>query len=305
MAHMEKFTKASLGHMFKHFDRGKDANGEPVKYSNQNIDLSRSQLNYNLAPHPRFGDDKIQGERMRDCLKRVHYLNRKDVNFMVGWIVTLPKNVPSSDEEKFFRGVYEFLRERYGVSLTDDAIDITKAPSDDNIISAYVHKDEVTPHMHFGFVPLTNDDKHGGGYKVSAKDVVNQSDLRTFHKDLERHMEHYMGYRVEILNDETREGNKSIDELKRGTAQETLRQLQTDIQNAYVELNRLNRRKTELEAQTAKYDKLYDAIEKGYGAVMHYQGINSLPSAVKNFVRAYQGIKPDKVKYTERGDSRW
>ena len=37
----------------------------------------------------------------------------------------------------------------------------------ENVISAYVHFDEVTPHMHY-FVPVV-EDKKKGGYKLSAK----------------------------------------------------------------------------------------------------------------------------------------
>ena len=38
----------------------------------------------------------------------------------------------------------------------------------ENVISAYVHFDEVTPHMHYAFVPVV-EDKKKGGYKLSAK----------------------------------------------------------------------------------------------------------------------------------------
>ena len=49
MAHVMKYTKASYGHMLKHYERAKDKNGEYVKFGNENIDLERTPLNYNLA----------------------------------------------------------------------------------------------------------------------------------------------------------------------------------------------------------------------------------------------------------------
>jgi hypothetical protein len=40
-------------------------------------------------------------------------MNRKDINVMVDWIVTLPKNVPQKDERKFFEYTYQFMKEEY------------------------------------------------------------------------------------------------------------------------------------------------------------------------------------------------
>ena len=45
MAHVMKFTKASCGHMFAHFDR------KAEHISNENLDRERTHLNYNLATH--------------------------------------------------------------------------------------------------------------------------------------------------------------------------------------------------------------------------------------------------------------
>ena len=93
----------------------------------------------------------------------------------------------------------------------------------ENVISAYVHFDEVTPHMHYAFVPVV-EDKKKGGYKLSAKEAITREDLRTFHKDLSNHMERVFGRDVGILNEATKRGNKSIAELKRQSATERLQE---------------------------------------------------------------------------------
>lgn len=71
--------------------------------------------------------------------------------------------------------------------------------------------------MHFAFVPVALD-KNKGIEKVSAKEVITRNDLQSFHTDLEKHLERTLGHEVDILNEATKEGNKSIDELKKGTA---------------------------------------------------------------------------------------
>lgn len=196
MAHCMKHTKASCGHMFAHFDR------KAEHISNENVDRTRSHLNYNLAAHQQME----QGEFVRQRCSEVRCQNRKDVNVMVSWIVTVPKDLPQQAEPAFFQAAYDFLENRYGRS---------------NVVSAYVHMDEVTPHMHFAFVPVTEDRKRGG-YKVSAKEVINRRDLQTFHSDLSKYLEQQLGFPVNVLNEATKEGNRSIEQLKRQSATEQI-----------------------------------------------------------------------------------
>ena len=81
--------------------------------------------------------------------------------------------------------------------------------------------DEVTPHMHFAFVPVTQDRKRGG-YKVSAKEVITRRDLQTFHSDLSKYLEQQLGFPVNVLNEATKEGNRCIEQLKRQSATEQI-----------------------------------------------------------------------------------
>lgn len=196
MAHCTKYTKVSCGHMFEHFDRS-------VKHMHhESIDQTKTYLNYNLAVHQKMN----QSDFLKKRCSEVRCQNRKDVNVMVSWIVTVPKDLPQQFEQEFFEITYDFLEQRYGR---------------DNVISAYVHKDEVTPHMHFAFVPVIKDKKREG-YKISAKEVVNRYDLQTFHQDLSQYLEQHFGFEVSILNQATREGNKSIRQLKMQSATEQI-----------------------------------------------------------------------------------
>jgi uncharacterized protein YpbB len=52
--------------------------------------------------------------------------------------------------------------------------------------------DEVQPHMHFAFVPVTKDKKKGN-FKVSVKEVITKSDLKSFHQDLSDVMKKHFG----------------------------------------------------------------------------------------------------------------
>lgn len=143
MAHLAKYTRGSIGNLTRHYERAKsEKTGEYIKFSNQDIDVSRTCENYNLAP------ERNQLKFIKQRCDEVHCLKRKDVNVMCSWVVTLPKNFDKEKERKFFEECYNFLKDRYG--------------GEKNVISAYVHKDEITPHLHYSFVPVIFDSKKIG-----------------------------------------------------------------------------------------------------------------------------------------------
>lgn len=258
MAHMMKHTKASCGHIFAHFDRRAE------HISNENLDRERTHLNYNLATHQQMN----QGEFVRQRCSEVRCQNRKDINVMVSWVITAPKDLPEQEHRAFFKASYDFCKERYG---------------EENVVSAYVHMDEVTPHMHFAFVPIVHDKKRGG-YKVSAKECVNRNDLQTYHKNLEQYVSRELGHEVGILNEATKEGNKSIEELKRQSATE---RLQEATKKASIIVS-----KAHTEAQTIKDSMI--AIKAEYEAKKAYVRQADKVSDVSM-------MYPNEAKVTEKG----
>jgi len=254
MANCKKFNRAACGHMFAHYERAKDENGEYIKFGNQDIDINKSKLNYNLAP-----DRNGQGEFVKKRCSEVKMQNRADVNVMCSWVVTAPKEIKKEETETFFKEAYKFLSERYGK---------------ENVVSAYVHMDEVTPHIHFAFVPVVKDKKKNI-LKVSAKELIDKRELQTFHKDLSEHMEKIFGRDIGILNEATKEGNKSIEELRRGTAQKEIEKIKEQIKEEQKkaskgiaektqEIERANEQINSLKKEQKVWEKKILDIEKIY-----------------------------------------
>lgn len=193
MAHVEKYVRTSVPHMVAHYERRKDEHGEYIKFANQNIDLSRTERNYNLGPPRPCG----QAEFIQERCQELNAAKRKDLNVLADWIVTAPPSVIEAKmTDKFLAETYNFLAERYG---------------EENVVSCYVHLDEVTPHLHFAFVPVTKDGR------ISARDRLCRYDLSTFHKDLDTHIKKKLGdsYKNDLLTGQTKlNGNKSVARLK-------------------------------------------------------------------------------------------
>lgn len=182
IAHVQKFTKASTQGLSIHLDR------KTKNHSNEDIDIERTHLNYDLCE--KEGDTL---SRLNKRLEEVYCMNRKDVNVCCSWVVTLPENLKDASDEnqrKFFEETYDFLTDRYG--------------GEKNVLSANVHNDETTPHMHFAFIPVVYDHKKERE-KVSAKLILNRNELKAFHGDLDKHLKENIPeiYQEGILNGKT------------------------------------------------------------------------------------------------------
>lgn len=187
----EKFTRNQSGNILVHCDRS-DPNRT---YKNQEIDHSKTYLNYNLAPEHKGMTDY---EFMKKRCEEFKMLKRKDVNWLVSWVITIPADY-TGNKALFFREAYNFMENRYGK---------------DNVVSAYVHLDETSPHMHFCFVPVIFDKKKQE-YKVNAKQCINKVELKQIHPKMQEYLENKLQTKVNILNGATAEGNKTIDQLKK------------------------------------------------------------------------------------------
>ena len=186
----EKFTRNQSTNILVHCNRS-DPNRT---YKNQKIDHSKTHLNYNLAPEHK---DMTDYEYMKKRCEEFKILKRKDVNWLVSWVITMPTDYIGS-KALFFREAYNFMENKYGK---------------ENVVSAYVHLDETSPHMHFCFVPVVFDKKKQE-YKVNAKQCINKTELKQIHPQMQEYLETKLQTKVNILNGATAEGNKTIEQLK-------------------------------------------------------------------------------------------
>lgn len=241
MAHAEKYTRAAANGVNRHDERTQHDGVKERK--NENIYWERTNRNYAFESmakrnepliaefeeeHPelmkldfdiatggtiaRIADGAYKPYTAEEYIKDFGSLpdvtmsNRKDLKAVVSWVVTMPEKVTGAEQERFFEETYAFLRSRY-------CDKVEKAVGMSPVISAVVHLDETTPHMHFKFIPAYYD-KKAEKWRVSAKEVLNRRDLQTFHKDLSTHMQRVFGRDIGIQNGRTKGGNQSIEQLK-------------------------------------------------------------------------------------------
>lgn len=129
--------------------------------SNPDIKRDLTSLNYELH---RGTDEKIDYENDVKALISERYEGRKlreNTTFAVSFNISSGKEffegMSQEQEREFFQANYDLIAEKYGK---------------ENIISARVHKDEETPHMHLVLVPFTKDNR------LSAKELFDRGNLR-------------------------------------------------------------------------------------------------------------------------------
>ena len=157
-----KYKGPEIGNIEAHNERTKE------KYaSNPDVDTSRSKYNFHLVKPP--GKYRTESERQ---ISAAGCRTRKDSIRMIETLFTASpeffKGKKRAEIRTFFEEALHFLEQHQ---------------SKETIISAVVHMDEKTPHMHLCFVPLTEDKR------LSAKEIVgNKKKLTWWQDEFWKHM---------------------------------------------------------------------------------------------------------------------
>lgn len=167
---------------------------ENKNYNNKDINHENTYKNYDLINENKIDySEKIEdtihanysGKRAirKDAIKHVDGLITSDNEFF--------NKLSEEETNQFFRDSLDFLEQEYGK---------------ENMLYATVHLDEKVPHMHFGFVPLTDDGR------LSAKEKLGNKKAMTELQDRFNQYVNAKGY-----------------ELERGTAKEVSNKQHQDI----------------------------------------------------------------------------
>lgn len=131
--------------------------------SNPDIDMERSKDNYHIITPPKTTYRQEINRRIREAGAKA----RKDSVFLVETLITASPefmhSLSKEEQREYFERACDFLAGRIGKH---------------NIISAVVHMDEKTPHMHLSFCPITEDGR------LNAKSILgNQKNLSRWQTD--------------------------------------------------------------------------------------------------------------------------
>lgn len=269
MAAFEKYKRSQAGYLCGH-------SRHEYEPRDGHIDFS---LSHNNTVYVSRGMDYLQ-QRLLDleCSKR------SDINVLAELIVTKPKTFLGRSDD-FFDCIFEFAKLNY---------------KEQNIVYAIVHRDEPTAeeHIHIGIVPTTYDSKKKKA-TVSYDKCIHRK-LDKFHPKLSEYCEKRFGYDIGIINGATKDGNKSIDQLKAETQareeQERLRMENERLrrQNEALAQERENLLTIDDKLIVAKYKEENERLKRQNRTYFEFVKQNKLVQKFKNWFEMVTGKSAQK-----------
>ena len=123
----------------RHNERKKEA-----YKSNPDIDMNKSKENYHIIHAPQY----TYSRKIKELIKEYGCKTRKDSVKLVETLITASpefmNRLSKGEQREYFERAVKFMKDEIG---------------EDRIISAVVHMDEATPHMHLVFCPINKDGK--------------------------------------------------------------------------------------------------------------------------------------------------
>ncbi|MFP3393402.1 MobV family relaxase, partial [Brevibacillus sp. SIMBA_076] len=164
---MRKFKSADIKGLQIHNQREKES------HTNPDIDQNRAHLNYDLLHDKRVDYKAMINEHIEKNVETKRAIRKDAVrccSFMISASPEFFEKLSPESEREFFKSNLEFIQERYGK---------------ENVMYASVHKDETTPHMHVGLVPITKEKK------LSAKQIFNKVEMKQLQEAIGKHNEKF------------------------------------------------------------------------------------------------------------------
>jgi hypothetical protein len=223
VCHGEKYTKGAISKIERHNERQNE------HYGNPDIDKERSHLNYRLMECKEknyfAAIMKLVDARHNPTGKKL----RKDAVVLTEFIISSSneffETLSPEKQKKYFQVSLEYLENLFGK---------------ENTIYAVVHNDEHTPHMHFGFVPMTADNR------VCAKEVINRNILRQIQDELPKHLQN-AGFDIERGEVNSDAVHRTVKQYKADMEKEKL-ELSSAIQEQKQELQVIAEKKADIHA---------------------------------------------------------
>ena len=211
----QKYKRENLKGIFRHNERKNE------NYSNKNIDKEKSHLNYSLKD-PRYSYEK-EFERIRKEYNLKGQIKTVS-NIACEYIITSDNEffnrIGEKETRRFFETAYKFVCEY-------------KNLGEQYILSAKVHNDEDTPHLHLVFLPVvhTKDKKGNAIDKLACSEFWKEKDS---YRQLQNAFYEYMvshNFELErgLPKEETNRTHLSIEEYKKVTNYDKTKEILKDI----------------------------------------------------------------------------
>lgn len=242
VCHFGKYKSGNVFGLQKHNQR------ENENYSNKDIDKARIALNYDLINQGNINYSK-KIKTIIEANRASHRAIRKDATVYCECIVSSDSSfferLTEDKQKKFFEVALDYLKDKIGAEF---------------FVSANVHFDETTPHMHVGFVPIIEN-------SLSAKKLIDRKFLREVQEQLPSYLKSH-GFEIERGIEGSKRKHKDTKELKK--------ELDREYENRCKDINVTEDYKRQLEEQIERLELESEEKTREYERVTQILSENSL-----------------------------
>lgn len=198
----QKYTKEQMIKLCPHNERYKQI------YSNKNIDITKTYHNYHLKK-PLENNYFKEFKRLKEQNNLKGQLHKNSI-YACEMIITSDnsffKEIGINETKRYFKTAYDFVCNY-------------KNLGEENIISAVVHLDEETPHMHLTFIPVVDSkDKYGNPIrKIGGNDFWKERNSYMLLQDRFYECVRMNEFNLERGKNNTSRTHKTVEELKEQT----------------------------------------------------------------------------------------
>lgn len=267
---LEKRNSKNIVGMFRHNER------KTENHSNVDINKELSHLSYQLI------DCESYSEKINREIEERYKVNksiRKDAVLCVEVLFTSDKEffdkLTPEEERKYFEKSVEFLKEQFG---------------EKNVVFATVHKDETTPHLHAGFIPMTDDGRLNYKNFVNGREGLIKLQNEYFKKMVEIFPELERGKNAE----ETRAKHITNQEYKIQQKETILKEKEKTVM---VKIEELEKNSIELEEKKNKIKKLKEKLDVEEEKFYRIDDILNHVKESRNFLTNKVTVSMDKTLY--------
>mgnify|MGYP001067876156 CR=1 FL=1 len=287
----QKYTKEQMIKLCPHNERYKQ------NYSNKNIDITKTYHNYHLKK-PLENNYFKEFKRLKEQNNLKGQLHKNSI-YACEMIITSDNNffneIGFEETKRYFKTAYNFVCNY-------------KNLGEENIISAVVHLDEETPHMHITFIPVVDSkDKNGNPIrKIGGNEFWKERNSYMLLQDRFYECVKINGFNLERGKNNPNKIHKTVKELKEQTNFYEIKEKFKNNEKTSVTYNSIKSFLNYEQFTPESVDKnlLQPLLKENNKLMNEIKNLKLELSKVENFIHSYNDMQNENIYLKEQNHSK-
>lgn len=287
----QKYTKEQMIKLCPHNERYKQ------NYSNKNINITKTYHNYHLKK-PLENNYLKEFKRLKEQNNLKGQLHKNSI-YACEMIITSDNNffheIGIEETKRYFETAYDFVCNY-------------KNLGEENIISAVVHLDEETPHMHLTFIPVVySKDKYGNSIrKIGGNDFWKERNSYMLLQDRFYECIKMNGFNLERGKNNPNKTHKTVEELKEQTNFYEIKEKLKDEKNTSVIYTSMKSflNYEQFTPESVENNLLKPLLKENNKLMSEIKNLKLELAKIESFIQSYRTMQNENIYLKETNNSK-